>query len=147
MTKLIFSASRGDRMPPPEPVMPSSSAPPWPTEIKLRRDRAGLSITFDTGERFELPAEYLRVKSPSAEVQGHSADERKTVPGKRNVLVLEIQPVGNYAVRLVFDDMHSTGIYSWDYFVDLGRNYEAYWQAYLDELAVKGLSREPPKRA
>jgi DUF971 family protein len=126
--------------------MPASSAPPWPTEIKLRRDRAALTVTFDTGERFELPTEYLRVKSPSAEVQGHSADERKTVPGKRNVQVLEVQAVGNYAVRLVFDDTHSTGIYSWDYFVDLGRNYEAYWQAYLDELAVKGLSREPTAR-
>jgi DUF971 family protein len=121
--------------------------PPWPTEIKLRRDRAALIVTFDDGERFELPAEYLRVKSPSAEVQGHSPDERKTVPGKRDVLVLEVQPVGNYAVRLVFDDMHSTGIYSWDYFVDLGRNQARYWQTYLDELAVKGLSREAPKRS
>src|SRR5215469_17672855 len=109
----------------------------WPTEIKLARDRAALTVSFDTGERYALPAEYLRVKSPSAEVQGHSPSERKTVPGKRNVLVLEVQPIGNYAVRLVFDDMHSTGIYSWDYFVDLGRNHAAYWQAYLDELAVK----------
>jgi DUF971 family protein len=116
--------------------------PPWPTEIKLRRDRAALIVTFDNGERFELPAEYLRIKSPSAEVQGHSPDERKTVPGKRNVQVLEVHPVGNYAVRLVFDDMHSTGIYSWDYFADLGRNQTRYWQAYLDELAAKGLSRE-----
>ena len=117
----------------------------WPTEIKLRRDRAALSVSFDNGERYELPAEYLRVKSPSAEVQGHSADERKTVPGKKNVMVLEIHPIGNYAVRLVFDDMHSTGIFSWDYFLDLGRNYETYWQAYVDELAVKGLSREAGK--
>ncbi len=119
----------------------------WPTEIKLRRDRAALIVSFDNGERFELPAEYLRVKSPSAEVQGHSPDERKTVPGKRNVLVLEVHPIGNYAVRLVFDDMHATGIYSWDYFLDLGRNYATHWQAYLDELAVKGLSREAPRRA
>src|SRR5215469_4297639 len=118
----------------------------WPTEIKLARDRAALTVSFDNGERYELPAEYLRVKSPSAEVQGHSPDERKTVPGKKNVQVLEVQPVGNYAVRLVFDDMHSTGIYSWDYFLDLGRNQQTYWQAYLDELAVKGLSREPAKR-
>ena len=118
----------------------------WPTEIKLRRDRAALIVSFDNGERYELPTEYLRVKSPSAEVQGHSPDERKTVPGKRNVMVLEVHPIGNYAVRLVFDDMHSTGIYSWDYFLDLGRNYETHWQAYLDELAVKGLSREPAKR-
>ena len=118
----------------------------WPTEIKLRRDRAALIVSFDNGERFELPAEYLRVKSPSAEVQGHSPDERKTVPGKKNVMVLEVHPIGNYAVRLVFDDMHATGIFSCDYFLDLGRNYETYWQTYLDELAVKGLSREPAKR-
>lgn len=117
----------------------------WPTEIRLRRDRAAVVISFDNGERYELSAEYLRVKSPSAEVQGHSPDERKTVPGKKNVALLEIHPIGNYAVRLVFDDLHSTGIYSWDYFLDLGRNYEDYWQAYLDELAVKGLSREPAR--
>ena len=114
----------------------------WPTEIKLTRDRTALVVSFDTGERYELPAEYLRVKSPSAEVQGHSADERKTVPGKRNVMVLEIHPIGNYAVRLVFDDMHATGIFSWDYFLDLGRKYETYWREYVDELAAKGLSRE-----
>ena len=119
----------------------------WPTEIKLRRDRAALTVSFDNGERYELPAEYLRVKSPSAEVQGHSPDERKTVPGKKNVLLLEVHPIGNYAVRLVFDDMHSTGIYSWDYFLDLGRKHDEYWQAYLDELAVKGLSREPVARS
>ncbi len=119
----------------------------WPTEIKLRRDRAAIIVSFDNGERYELPAEYLRVKSPSAEVQGHSPDERKTVAGKKNVMVLEIHPVGNYAVRLVFDDLHSTGIFSWDYFRDLGRNYEAYWREYLDELAVKGLAREPAPRA
>ena len=121
----------------------------WPTEIKLRRDRAAITVSFDNGERHELPAEYLRVKSPSAEVQGHSPDERKTVPGKKNVTVLEIHPVGNYAVRLVFDDQHSTGIFSWDYFLELGRNQAAYWQSYLDELAVKGLSRDPatPTRA
>ena len=73
------------------------------------------TVTFDNGESFALDAEYLRVMSPSAEVQGHSPDERKTVPGKRNVAILEVHPIGNYAVRLVFDDMHSTGIYSWDY--------------------------------
>jgi DUF971 family protein len=113
----------------------------WPTEVRLRKDRTALIITFDQGETVELPAEYLRVKSPSAEVQGHSPSERKTVAGKKRVQILEVQPVGNYAVRLVFDDMHSTGIYSWDYFLDLGRNREAYWQEYLDELAAKGLSR------
>ena len=91
-------------------------------------------------------AEYLRVMSPSAEVQGHSPDERKTQPGKRHVAILEVHPIGNYAVRLVFDDMHSTGIYSWDYFSELGRNRERRWQDYLDELASKGLSRDPPAR-
>ena len=115
---------------------------PWPTELRLAKDRKALSVAFDNGERFALDAEYLRVVSPSAEVQGHSADERKTVPGKRDVAILEVNPIGNYAVRLVFDDMHSTGIFSWEYFLDLGRNYETYWQAYVDELAVKGLSRE-----
>ena len=124
-----------------------SETTPWPTELRLNPAKTLLTVSFDNGERYELPAEYLRVKSPSAEVQGHSPDERKTVPGKKNVTVLEVHPIGNYAVRLVFDDMHSTGIYCWDYFLDLGRNHEKYWQAYLDELAVKGLSREPVKRS
>jgi DUF971 family protein len=114
----------------------------WPTELRLAKDRKILTVTFDGGERLALPAEYLRVKSPSAEVQGHSPDERKTVPGKRNVMILEVQPVGNYAVRLVFDDMHSTGIYSWEYLVELGRNQPKYWQDYLDELAGKGMTRD-----
>jgi DUF971 family protein len=102
----------------------SAAGSVWPTEIRLHKDRSALSIAFDNGEAFTLSAEYLRVKSPSAEVQGHSPDQRKTVPGKRYVQILEVQPVGNYAVRLVFDDMHSTGIYSWDYFSELGRNQE-----------------------
>jgi DUF971 family protein len=116
---------------------------PWPTEIRLQKDRTALSVAFDSGETFALPAEYLRVKSPSAEVQGHAPEERKTVGGKRNVQILEVLPVGNYAVRLVFDDMHSTGIFSWDYLRDLGRNHAAWWQDYLDELAAKGMKREP----
>jgi len=115
--------------------------PPWPTELRLQKGRAALSVAFDNGETFALPAEYLRVKSPSAEVQGHAPEERKTVGGKRNVQILEVLPVGNYAVRLVFDDLHSTGIYSWDYLRDLGRNQAAYWQDYLDALAAKGMSR------
>ncbi len=116
----------------------------WPTEIRLRKDKAALAIVFDNGEAFEFPAEFLRVYSPSAEVQGHSPDERKTVGGKRNVTILEVQPVGNYAVRLIFDDMHSTGIFSWDYLARLGRDRGRMWRAYLDELADKGLSREKP---
>ncbi|MET0276933.1 MAG: DUF971 domain-containing protein [Pseudorhodoplanes sp.] len=119
---------------------------PWPTELRLSKDGRTLTIAFENGELFTLPAEYLRVKSPSAEVQGHSPAERKTVPGKRNVMVTEILPIGNYAVRLTFDDMHSTGIYSWEYFAELGRSLEKYWQEYLDELAAKGLTRDPPAR-
>lgn len=123
-----------------------ADARPWPSELRLAKDRKALTVTFDTGERVALDAEYLRVMSPSAEVQGHSLDERKTVPGKRQVQILEVQPIGNYAVRLVFDDMHSTGIFSWDYLLELGRNRERKWQDYLDELASKGLGRDPPQR-
>ena len=115
----------------------------WPTELRLHKDRKTLTVTFDNGEQFALPAEYLRVRSPSAEVQGHSPSERRTVAGKQNVEILELHPVGNYAVRLVFDDLHSTGIFSWDYLGELGRNHDAYWQAYLGELAEKNLSRAP----
>jgi len=119
----------------------SPDSRPWPTELRLAKDRKTLTISFDTGERFALQAEYLRVMSPSAEVQGHSPAERKTVGGKRQVAILEVHPIGNYAVRLVFDDMHSTGIYSWEYLMTLGRNRATYWQEYLDELAAKGMER------
>ena len=118
----------------------------WPTELRLHKDRKTLTVGFDNGEVHDLAAEYLRVKSPSAEVQGHSPDERKTVPGKKNVMILEVHPVGNYAVRLVFDDLHTTGIFSWDYLLELGRDHQRYWQDYVDELAQKGLSREPAPR-
>ena len=119
----------------------SSTRDIWPTELRLRKDRRHLAVSFDNGESFELSAEYLRVRSPSAEVQGHAPTERKTVAGKKNVGILEVQPVGNYAVRLVFDDLHSTGIYSWPYLRELGQRHETYWGEYLDELAAKGLSR------
>jgi DUF971 family protein len=124
----------------------SADGTAWPIELRLAKDRRTLTVTFDNGESHALEAEYLRVTSPSAEVQGHSPEERKTVPGKRDVAILEVQPVGNYAVRLVFDDMHSTGIYSWEYFRELGREHRRKWQEYLDELAAKGLSRDPPQR-
>ena len=119
---------------------------PWPTEIRLAADRASLAVSFDDGRAFRLPAEYLRVLSPSAEVQGHSPSERKTIPGKRDVRIVTVEPVGHYAVRLTFDDLHSTGIYSWDYLYRLGRDEEALWSGYLQELAQKGLSRDPPPR-
>jgi DUF971 family protein len=126
--------------------MAAADVQPWPTELRVSKDKKTLAAVFDNGESFSLAAEYLRVTSPSAEVQGHSPDERKTVPGKRDVAILEVHPVGNYAVRLVFDDLHSTGIYSWDYLLELGRGHARKWQDYLDELAVKGLSREPSVR-
>jgi len=94
--------------------------------MRLHKDPQGLGGCLDNGEAFDLAAEYLRVRSPSAEVQGHSAASRKNRRGKRNVAILEVHPIGNYAVRLVFDDMHSTGIYSWDYLLELGRNHAAY---------------------
>ena len=116
---------------------------PWPTELRLHKDRKTLTVAFVDGERFDLAAEYLRVRSPSAEVQGHSPSERRTVGGKQEVQILELHPVGNYAVRIVFDDMHSTGIFSWDYLFELGRNREDYWRDYLAELAAQNLSRTP----
>lgn len=122
--------------------MNTTKSAPWPTELRLHRDRRSLAVAFESGERFDLPAELLRVRSPSAEVQGHSPAERRTVPGKRNVEIREIVPIGNYAVRLVFDDTHATGIFSWDYLFDLGNNRERYWREYLDELAQKKLGRD-----
>ncbi|GAB4348908.1 MAG: DUF971 domain-containing protein [Oricola sp.] len=113
----------------------------WPTELRVSRDRRTLVVTFNSGESFELSAEMLRVMSPSAEVQGHSPDQRVTVGGKKNVAIAEMAPVGNYAVRIVFDDRHDTGIFSWSYLARLGRDRDDLWKAYLEELAEKGLSR------
>jgi DUF971 family protein len=116
----------------------------WPVEIRLLRDRRTLRVVFDDGRAFDLSAELLRVTSPSAEVQGHSEAERKTVGGKRNVAILSVDPVGNYAIRLGFDDMHSTGIYSWAFLRDLGEHAERRFQEYLDDLQAKGLDRDRP---
>ena len=99
----------------------------WPTELRLARDKRSLAVTFDDGRSFDLPAEYLRIASPSAEVQGHSPSERKTVPGKKNVMIIGVEPVGNYAVKLIFDDMHDTGIFGWDYLFTLGQNHDERW--------------------
>jgi len=121
-----------------------NAAPAWPVEIRLGKDRRALQVTFDDGSAFSLSAELLRVTSPSAEVQGHSEAQRKTVGGKRNVTILSVDPVGNYAVRLGFDDMHSTGIYSWALLRDLGINAERRLQDYLDDLQAKGLDRDKP---
>ena len=116
-------------------------AEPWPQEIRLSRDRRTLTVSFDNGEMYALPAEYLRVFSPSAEVQGHSPEQRKLVAGKEAVEVLRVEPIGNYAVKLHFDDMHNTGLFSWGYLLKLGREHGDSWRGYLDELAEKGLSR------
>lgn len=115
---------------------------PWPTELRLSNDKKTLTVAFESGERHAYSAEYLRVCSPSAEVQGHNPSQKITVPGKRNVMIIGIEPVGNYAVRLRFDDMHNTGIYTWAYFLELGQNPDKHWGVYLKELDEKGLSRD-----
>ena len=115
----------------------------WPTELRLRQGGRVLAASFEDAA-FALEAEYLRVSSPSAEVKGHSAAERKTVGGKRGVGINAVEPVGNYAVRLVFDDGHDTGLYTWAYLYELGAGQAAKWEAYLADLERKGLSRERP---
>lgn len=115
---------------------------PVPVEIRLRRAEKLLEIDFDDGSRFRLPAEYLRVESPSAEVQGHGAAQKKIIAGRRHVGIMAVEPVGHYAVRLSFDDLHDTGIYSWDYLHELGREQDRRWQDYLASLAHLNLSRD-----
>lgn len=116
-----------------------------PTEIRVDRAAKRLEVSFDDGAHFALPAEYLRVQSPSAEVQGHAPSERRTVAGRRHVGILAVEPVGHYAIRISFDDLHDTGIYTWDYLRQLGEEQVTRWQDYLDELASKGLSRDPSR--
>ncbi|WP_193366830.1 gamma-butyrobetaine hydroxylase-like domain-containing protein [Pelagibius marinus] len=115
----------------------------WPTEIRYSAGDKTLHVAFDSGESFTYPAELLRVESPSAEVQGHGPGQKQTVAGRRHVGIMEIVPVGNYAVRIKFDDLHDSGIFSWQYLYRLGRDQDALWQAYLENLAAKGLSRDP----
>jgi DUF971 family protein len=115
----------------------------WPTEIRLRKQEKILEIDFDDGSRFALPAELLRVESPSAEVQGHGPGEKTLIAGRRHVGIMAVEPVGNYAVRLKFDDLHDTGIFSWPYLYKLGRDKDRIWQGYLDSLDAHGLSRDP----
>lgn len=117
---------------------------PTPIELRLRRTERLLDVAFDDGSAFSFTAEYLRVESPSAEVQGHAPDQRRVVPGKRAVGIEAVEPVGHYAVRLRFDDGHDTGLYSWDWLHRIGRERDARWQAYLDALASKGMSRDRP---
>jgi DUF971 family protein len=114
----------------------------WPTELRLNAEKDLLTVRFDSGERFALAAEYLRVESPSAEVQGHGPLEKTIVPRKRTVKIKALEPVGRYAVRIVFDDGHDTGLYTWVYLHELGAQHGAKWPAYLNALASKGLGRE-----
>lgn len=116
-----------------------------PTPVEIRYDRGSRIVTvrFDDERSFDLPAELLRVESPSAEVQGHSPAERKLVSGRRHVGVTGIEPVGHYAVRITFDDLHDSGFYTWDYLYHLGENQRTIWAAYLDALAAAGKSRDP----
>ncbi len=114
---------------------------PVPAEIKLNASRSLLTVAFDDGQSYEMSSEYLRVYSPSAEVRGHGGGGTLQV-GKEDVTIGDILPVGNYAVRLVFSDGHSSGLFTWKVFYDLGRHQEAYWQDYLERLAAEGHARK-----
>ncbi|MBI2994328.1 MAG: DUF971 domain-containing protein [Gammaproteobacteria bacterium] len=118
---------------------------PHPVSINLRQKSRVLVITFDDGSEFELSCELLRVCSPSADVRGHGPGQEVLQVGKENVNIREIEPIGNYAVRLVFDDGHSTGLYAWDYLYDLGRNRDGYWRKYLAALKAAGYERNTGK--
>jgi DUF971 family protein len=117
----------------------------WPVELRLKKAEKLLEVAYDDGSRFSLPAEYLRVESPSAEVQGHGPGQKTLVAGRAHVGIIALEPIGNYAVRITFDDLHDTGIYSWNYLYELGVEHEARWRAYLEGLAANGLSREPAR--
>ncbi len=123
--------------------MTTHDATPRPTEIRVRRAMQRLEIDFDDGVQLSLPAELLRVESPSAAVQGHSPDQKQTVPGKRSVNIAEVEPVGHYAIRIKFSDGHDSGIFSWALLRRMGQDQDALWAAYLGALAEKGLSRDP----
>ena len=123
--------------------MTDSDKTPWPQEIRYLSAEKRLEITFENGEAYSYPAELLRVESPSAEVQGHGPGQKTLITGRRPVGIMEIEPVGNYAIRIKFDDLHDTGLYSWDYLHWLGRDLERVWADYLSELENRGLSRDP----
>ena len=114
-----------------------------PTEIRVKQDEKVLEVDFEDGSSFRLPAELLRVESPSAEVQGHSPSQKQTISGRRHVGIMGVEPVGNYAIAIKFDDMHDTGIYTWDSLYDFGKNQKAIWEGYLGELESAGLTRDP----
>lgn len=113
----------------------------WPTEIRLSSDKRSLAVSFEDGQSFSIPAELLRVNSPSAEVQGHAPSQRVTVVGKKDVSITAVEPVGSYAVRLVFDDGHDSGLFTWTILYEMGRDQETLFSAYLAELQAKGFVR------
>jgi DUF971 family protein len=115
----------------------------WPVEVRLKKEEKRLEIDFEDGRSFSLPAELLRVESPSAEVQGHGPSQKTIVTGRRHVGIMALEAVGNYALRIKFDDLHDTGIYSWQYLYKLGVTQDGIWQDYLDILTEEGLSRDP----
>jgi DUF971 family protein len=115
-------------------------------EVRYIAAEQRLEVDFEDGRTFTYPAEYLRVESPSAEVQGHGPGQKQIVAGRRHVGIMEIEPVGNYAIRIRFDDLHDTGIFSWDYLYELGQDQDDKWATYLAEVERRGLSREPPRR-
>lgn len=115
----------------------------WPTELRYDKAEKTLHVTFDNGAAFALPAELLRVESPSAEVQGHGPGQKQIIAGRRHVGIMEIEPVGNYAVKIKFDDLHDSGIFSWKYLYELGERREELWNNYLSELEKRGLKRDP----
>lgn len=117
---------------------------PAPAEIRVGKNRDRLHIAFSGGETFAFSAEFLRVMSPSAEVRGHAKAERKTVGGKRAVRIVSVEPVGNYAIRIGFDDGHATGLFSWDFLLENGRDMDRIWSDYLAELEAKGMDRDRP---
>jgi DUF971 family protein len=118
----------------------------WPTELRISSDRRNLTVAFDDGSSHVLAAELLRVLSPSAEVQGHGPGQKITVPGKRDVQIQNVVATGNYAVRILFDDGHDSGIYTWKYLLELGQNMATLFSAYEKELQEKGLSRDIRRR-
>ena len=118
----------------------------WPREIRLLKEERVLEVEFDDGKTFRYDAEYLRVESPSAEVMGHGPGQKQIVAERSEIAILEVEPVGHYALRPTFSDGHGSGIYSWDYLYELGMDHDELWRRYLERLAAAGASRDPEKR-